>query len=306
MSELRVENLYTYPIKSCAGISLQYADVFERGLENDRYFMVTDSEGNFISQRTKPELALVEPDILDSDSHYIRMAVDAPNLGELMIDHEWHSGIPRELVRNYVHGKPVNGLRTADDADEWFSEYLNMPASLSAINTYDYRWINQRYYHEDATNAVAFADAFPFLLTSTASLDAFNRSMVEDLDAPAIPMNRFRPNVVVSGEGLEPYEEDYWRRVRIGQMVAYIVRPCKRCAIPYVDQDTAQSTGNKTVGRTLAATRRGRDTTKPDDDGKGVYFGQYLDHVYQEGLYISVDDEVVVLDGSKESNVQIR
>ena len=89
-------------------------------------------------------------------------------------------------------------------------------------------------------------------------------------------------------------------------MMAYVVRPCKRCAIPYVDQITGVQNANKTVGKALAMTRRGRDTTEPDDDGKGVFFAQYLTHGYWDGMYLREGDEVTILDRSLESNVELR
>jgi uncharacterized protein YcbX len=306
MSDIRVESLHTYPIKSCGGVRIQSPDITEYGLELDRFFMLTDRDGNFISQRTKPELALVQPDIWNSGPDFIDMEVTAPGLAPLILGHETHLVGVYDYAETYVHGKPVAAVRTTKEADDWFSEYLKTPVSLVAKDVAKPRHINDRYARYDSANQAAFADGFPMLLASQASLDEHNRQMAEQTGAGPIPMNRFRPNIVVSGENLEPYDEDYWRRIQIGKMIAYVVRPCKRCAIPYIDQITGQSTGNKAVGKTLATTRRGWDTTKPDDDGKGVFFAQNLAHVYEDGLWITQGQEVIVFDRSDEPNIRLR
>src|SRR3972149_8537368 len=105
------------------------------------------------------------------------------------------------------------------------------------------------------------------LLTSSASLNSLNQILTDELDVNPVPMNRFRPNIVVAGDDLEAFDEDYWRRIKIGEMFAYVVRPCKRCAIPYVDQSTGKKTG-KVVGKALAETRLGSDRTKPNDTSR--------------------------------------
>ncbi len=306
MSKIWVEGLYTYPIKSCAGTRMLTADINERGLVDDRTFMVTDIDGVFISQRTHPELALVRPEVTVSDADLLNMSVTAPGMETLRLSHEPSARHPVNFIETIIHGKAIGALRTTDEADAWFSEYLNMPTYLCASDPQSHRLINDRYWHHDSTNETAFADAFPMLLASRASLDAFNQSMAEQTGAEPIPMDRFRPNIVVRGEDLEAYDEDYWRRIQIGRMIAYVVRPCKRCAIPYVDQETGNPTGNKTVGKTLATMRRGKDTTKPDDNGKGVFFAQNLVHVYEEGLWLDEGDIVQIHDRSDSPNVDLR
>ena len=114
-------------------------------------------------------------------------------------------------------------------------------------------------------------------------------------------MNRFRPNIVVDGDGLAAYDEDHWIEVRIGAMTAFVVKACDRCAIPDVDQDTA-STG-KAVRRALT-TRRG--VNAHDETNTGVFFAQNLNHVPTPGLTIRVGDPVEVISRSAEPNVVLR
>lgn len=306
MNKLRVEALYTYPIKSCAGVNVVSPDVTEYGFDADRFFMAVDQDGNFISQRTRPNLALVQPDIWHSDPDFIDICVTAPGMEPLMLGHEIGLSGNDDRLDTYVHGNPVSAVITTQEADEWFSEYLGEPVRLVAKDTAAPRYIKDRYARSDTANMAAFADGFSMTLASQASLDELNRRMAEETGAEPIPMDRFRPNIVVNGEDLEPYDEDYWRRIQVGRMIAYVARPCKRCAIPYVDQRTGQSTGNKTVGKTLAKDRRGWDTTKPDDNGSGVFFAQNLNHVYEEGLWITEGQEVVILDRSADRNVTLR
>jgi uncharacterized protein YcbX len=122
---------------------------------------------------------------------------------------------------------------------------------------------------------VSFADGFPLLLISQASLDDLNAR----LDQP-VPMNRFRPNLVVSG--CEAFDEDRWQRIRIGTLEFDVAKPCSRCVMPSIDQATAQR--DPQINRVLASYRR--------RDGQ-VYFGQNL--LYPEYGSLAVGDTLEVL-----------
>ena len=317
MSEIKVEALYEYPIKSCAGVQRSVTQINERGLGLDRHFMLIDENYQMISQRTEPRLALVQPNILEADSDgNVLMEVSAPGVEPTEILHAPES-YSYAAVNAGLHGNKVSGLCVDDPAVEWFHSYLGRKVELIAVPSFplggysadgfsQFRQIKDRYQQVGASNVTGFADGFPMLMASRPSLDELNRTITGEIGGTAVSMNRFRPNIVVNGEGLEPYDEDYWRRIQVGEMMAYVVRPCKRCAIPYVDQKTGVQNANKTVGKALAMTRRGRDTTKPNDDGKGVFFAQYLTHGYWDGMYLREGDEVTILDRSLESNVELR
>jgi uncharacterized protein YcbX len=157
------------------------------------------------------------------------------------------------------------------------------------------RPVGGRYRREDASNVLGFADSQPLLLASERSLAALNALM----DTP-VPMNRFRPNIVVDGPELEAYDEDHWTHVRLGELRAYVVKGCDRCAIPDVDQETAMT--GKEVRRALVA-RRG--VNAHDISNKGVFFAQNLNHVFAPGTTVRVGDPVQVLECREAPNVFI-
>ncbi len=305
MSEVRVDSLFTYPIKSCGGTQLSEAAVTPIGLEYDRTFMLIDEAKNFISQRTEPRLAIVRPTIEEADQpDASTLNIAAPDMAEIrvpLVADPWDD----RIVLATLHGKAVTGLEVTEEADDWFSSYLGRNVKLITAADFTPRYINERYHQPGSFNEVGFADAFPMLLTTYASLEAVNTVLNEQLEEPAVPMDRFRPNIVLSGGNLEAFDEDYWRRIRIGEMIASVARPCKRCSIPYVDQATGEATG-KAVGKALAMIRSGTDKTKPGDKSKGVYFGQNLMHVYEEGLMVAEGDELTIERSSLERNVELR
>jgi uncharacterized protein len=294
MSAMTITGLNVYPVKSCAGVALARAHVTPRGLELDRDFMLVDDHDDFVSQRKVPELALVVPSIGDGT-----IALTAPGMGsiELALDVERDDD---RLVLATVHDKPVTGQLVGADLDEWFTDFLprykdNKRFRLLHVRDDAPRYVKERYRRDEASNQVGFADGNSMLLASEPSLAQLNGEMQEP-----VPMNRFRPNIVVDGEGLAPYDEDCWTQVNIGAMAAFVVKACDRCVIPDVDQDTAVT--GKAVRRALT-TRRGANAH--DESNKGVFFAQNLNHVYTPGLTIRVGDGVEVIERSAEPNVRL-
>lgn len=254
--------LNIYPIKSCKGISLQSAGLEERGLQYDRRWMIVDEQLRFVSQREMPRLALVSV-ALQSD----HLAVAAPGMNGLHIPH-----IPAEknVLTVTVWRDRVLALDLGEDAASWFSEYLGLSARLVFMPDTADRSAT-RAGHE---SQVSFVDAYPLLLISEASLDHLNQRLEEPL-----PMNRFRPNLVVGG--CEPYAEDTWGQIMIGSAKMHVVKPCDRCVTTTVDQST---------GRKGTEPLRALRTYRKHESG--VMFGQNLIH---EGKgMLSVGDEVRV------------
>jgi uncharacterized protein YcbX len=239
-----------YPIKSARGISVKTSQLVERGLRFDRRWMVVGTDGQFITQRQQPRLALIAPRIeLD------RMIVSAPGMEDL--------GLPLEMdgpgvlpVR--VWDDDVQAVPAGAEARQWFSEFLGISCQPVYMPEDSIRPVDPDY----ALNRdqVSFADAFPALLISQASLDDLNSRL-----AAPVPMNRFRPNLVVTG--CAPYAEDAWRKIRIGEVIFHLVKPCARCATTTVDQATGMM--GKEPLATLAQYRK--------QNGK-VLFGQNLLH----------------------------
>jgi uncharacterized protein YcbX len=245
-----VSALWVYPVKSCAGIPLERAEVTDTGLAHDRELMVVDADGSFLSQRSEPRLALVRP-TLSSDGV---LRLEAPGVEPLQLELE-AEGDRREVE---VWGDRVSAVSLGAVAERWFSSWLGRPCTLVRMPPDTVRPVDVD--HAGPGHRVGFADGYPFLLLSEGSLDELNRR----LEIP-LPMDRFRPNVVV--DGCPPHAEDRWRRLRIGEVELRVVKPCSRCSITTVDQATG-ARGPEPLA-TLAGYRRW---------GGKVLFGQNLVH----------------------------
>ena len=245
-----LSGLYVYPIKSCAGISLQCADLCATGLRYDRRWMLVDETGEFMSQRAHPRMALISVRFAPE-----RMIISAPDMDELEVPLYPKAG---DSIDVRVWGDTNRGALVSEEADRWFGEYLEFPCRLVYKPDDDPRLVDSSF--AESGDQVSFADGFAFLLISEASLEDLN-SRLED----PLPMNRFRPNFVVRGCG--PYAEDGWRLLRIGSVPFRVAEQCPRCAITTVDQRTG-ARGNEPL-RTLATYRKSE---------LGTVFGRNLIH----------------------------
>lgn len=248
MGEIKLSGIYIYPIKSAAGISLNTAQVETRGFQYDRNWMLVDETGKFLTQRHFPRMALISVR-LDKD----QLVVKTPNRESLSIpiniDSDHH-------IEVQVWNDVCDAIPLGEEISQWFSEFLEISCQLVYMPESLFRPVNPHYATDN--DQVSFADGFPFLLISEASLEDLNQR----LDEP-VPMNRFRPNLVVSG--CEAFAEDSWRSIRIGSIIFRVVKPCDRCAITTVDQ--ALGIRGKEPLLTLAKYRR--------SNGK-ILFGQNL------------------------------
>jgi uncharacterized protein len=260
-----LSGLYVYPIKSASGIPLEASDVDGRGLRHDRRWMLVDESDRFISQREVPRMALIRVQ-LERDG----LVVDAPGMPSLEVPLQPPAG---RLMLARAWDNLVETLPVGADTDRWFSEFLGASCKLVCLPEESVRPVDPAYGRSG--DRVGLADGFPFLLISEASLADLNAR----LERP-VPMNRFRPNLVV--RGCEPFAEDGWRLVRIGRITFRVVKPCARCAITTVDPRTA-ATGKEPL-RTLARFRR---------FGTKVLFGQNLIHDKKGSLRTGDPIEVV-------------
>src|SRR5208283_5046615 len=210
-----------YPIKSTKGISLQSALVERRGIQFDRRWMVVDETGMFLSQRDHPRLALVSTTI-ESDC----LRVIAAGMLPLELPKRPK---PEEIVQVQVHDDITKGVSAGEEARKWFSNFLGVPCRVVFMPEEILRPVDPDYAGEG--DIVSFADAFPLLLISESSLDDLNSRL-----AVPVPMNRFRPNIVISGCGA--FDEDKWKRIRVGDTVFHVMKPCARCTTTTVDQTT--------------------------------------------------------------------
>ena len=218
---MTISEINIYPIKSAKGIALQTALVERRGFQFDRRWMVVDDAGVFMSQREFPRLALISVE-LNSD----RLSVNAPGMGTLSILFQQRNG---DSIRVQVWDDIVQAVSVGEAARKWFGEFLGVACQAVFMPEDSVRPVNPKY----AVNKdiVSFADAFPLLLISESSLGDLNARLTKP-----VPMNRFRPSIVV--RECEAFAEDRWKRIRLGEVVLHIVKPCSRCVTTTVDQAT--------------------------------------------------------------------
>jgi MOSC domain-containing protein len=264
-SAIRVTGLFVYPIKSCGGTALQQAKLGARGIEHDREFMLVGPDHWFLTQRELPRLTLIHPTLQDGC-----LQLDAPGLPSFQL-------APRECGDRYevtVWRDTLTAIDQGNAVSEWFSTFLSTDVRLVRMPSDVVRRIDPAYAPR-STDQVGFADGYPALLISEESLADLNGRLAEPL-----PMNRFRPNIVVRGTG-DPYAEDTWATIRVGPVPFDVVKACARCAITTTDQVTATRGPEPLV--TLATYRR---------VPRGVLFGQNLVHA-AEGV-ISIGDALTV------------
>jgi len=269
ISSLHLSELWIYPVKSLAGIRLTSAELSDRGLRHDRRWMLTDKTGTFLTQRELPELALIDVSLTSTGLEIQHRTRPFPALA---VPFEPRSGEP---VATAVFGSPVQTQRVADEANDWFSTLLARPLQLVFQPEASYRPIDPDYALRPG-DRTSLADGYPFLLAGQSSLDDFNTY----LDQP-VPMNRFRPNLVV--RGASAYDEDQWSEFRVGDLTFFAVKPCARCAIPGIDQANAQRSPE--VVRALTTHRR---------RGTKTLFGQNLIATQTSGT-LRVGDAVEVI-----------
>lgn len=266
---MQVSELWIYPIKSCRGIPVERFELDDRGPVRDRRFMLVDSSNEFITARTHHRLVLVSVEI-DGDE----LVVEAPGVGASRFHAEMReSGDAEECV--IWHDRV---LLTNSHVNDFFSSFLGEAVRLMYMPTTSMRVVDRVYSAE--SRLVSLADAFPMLLIGQGSLDHLNeRLTAQGLDA--VPMRRFRPNVVVSGT--QAHEEDGWQTIQIGTGEYDVVKPCSRCVLTTVDPDTGVM--GKEPLRTLSQYRK---------RGSNVYFGQNV--IHQSSGPIRIGDAVTVVD----------
>jgi uncharacterized protein len=248
---LRLSQVTLYPIKSARGISASTWPVDEFGLAHDRRWMVVDSHGRLVSQRTHPRLALVCPTV-----HADRLTLDAPGTAPLDLALRPTGSV---TVKATVWDDTCDAVWLGPRPAKWFSDVLGSPCELVYMPEATVRPADPAYAPDGVR--VGFADAFPFLLISEESLADLNARLAQPL-----PMNRFRPNLVIAGG--EPYAEDRLERFEAGGIAFHVVKSCDRCVVTTTDQETTER-GVEPL-RTLATYRK--------VDGK-VMFGQNVVHL---------------------------
>ncbi len=239
-----VAAVFVHPIKSCGAVAVDGSLLIETGLELDRAWMVVDAQGAMLTQRVLPRLALVQPTLRSSD-----MVLRAPGMLALHI----RLDTVEKPTRAQVWDDIVKAYDMGDLAAQWFSDFLGVQARLVRFDPEEKRLADARWTGDIAAET-AFADGFPLLVTSSASLDGLNARLAAR-GVAAVTMQRFRPNIVLGG--LQAHDEDHLHEITIttdqGPVVLRLVKPCPRCSIPDVDPLTAETA--HAVGDTLAGYR---------------------------------------------------
>jgi uncharacterized protein YcbX len=250
MISIKLSGLFVYPVKSLAGISVTRWPVVETGLKYDRKWMIVDESGQFLSQRKVANLVLIKTSLTESE-----LILSAPAMKDLVLPLESEEG---DLVPVTIWHDSGVARTVSFEADQWLSRFLHIDCRLVRQPDEEIRKVNPAY--GEPSDRVAYSDGFPFLLISENSLASLNEAM-----RLALPMSRFRPNLVVSG--CAAYAEDAWREIGVGPIGFRLPKPCSRCVVPTIDQETA-AMGKEPLA-TLNRTRKWQNK---------VYFGQNALH----------------------------
>ena len=263
---ITLSSLIYYPIKACRGHEVEAWNVGRMGLDLDRRLMIVTPDGEFLTQRQISKLALINPVRKDSI-----LTLSAPNMDSLQL-----------AIRTSGHSWPVNiwkskGVQAIDqgeEAVEWLSDFLDTSVRLVHIADGYKRLVNQEY-AVNADDHTGFADGYPILIISEESLQDLNSR----LETP-VPMNRFRPSIVV--KGCEPYAEDTWNRIQLGDVKLAIVKPCARCEVTTIDKETLER--RKEPLKTLGKYRK---------HALGAIFGQNVIPLSEGRLQLGMDVKIL-------------
>lgn len=241
---MHVAELRLYPIKSCRGLPTDAATLKTRGFAGDRRAMIVKPDGMFLTQRMHPRLAQI-------------IATRAPGLALQLGADQFAAAFSTDRMQVQVWGDTVSAVIATDDVNDRLSAFLETPVCLVQMDDASARPTDPQF---GGAGEVSFADAFPYLITTTASLEALSETAGE-----AIPMERFRPNIVIKTN--TPWIEDDWTVLTIGDQVFDIVKPCTRCVVTTLDQTTGEQVGQSTM-QALIRTR-----ARSGPWGQGVLFG---------------------------------
>lgn len=249
MNTYTLSHLYIYPVKSLGGIALSTAKIEARGLEHDRRWLLIDQENQFLTQRNRPQMALINV-LLENDS-LVFFHQQQPEDRLVVGLHQFE----KEVLEVGIWDDTCKANPVGTAADEWFSTKLDIACRLVRMADNEQRLVDSRYAPNGET--VSFADGYPFLIIGQTTLDYLN-SKLEN----SVGMDRFRPNFVFLG-GL-PHEEDEWKNFSINEVGFAGVKPCARCIMTTVNPEKGEIDSKEPL-KTLASYRKRENK---------IYFGQ--------------------------------
>jgi uncharacterized protein YcbX len=245
----RLDGIFVYPVKSCRGIARESTRVDATGLAGDRHWMLVRPNGRFVTQRELPRMALIDTQLDEGG-----LTLSAPGRPAMRVGSE-AGHVARSVTVWKFSG---SGIDCGDEAAAWCTEYLETPLRLVRFDPAQPRVCSPEW-TPGATAVTEFSDGFPMLVISRASLAELNSRLPK-----ALPMERFRPNLVI--EGVDAYDEDRIHELRSGELAIRLVKACTRCSITTTDQQRGAVDGVEPLA-TLKTYRHDRGL-------KGVIFGQ--------------------------------
>lgn len=265
MAAITLSALSIYPLKSGKAIQLEASDVAEMGLAFDRRFVITDMQGQFVTGRTQPKISLIQVELASQG-----VILSAPNMSPIALK---YSELSNDYSEIKVWDSQIQGQHCSAEINQWLSEYLAIDCRLYYFGEKSSRKV------KPFDKAVGFADGYPVLLISQASLDELNRTTYHHID-----MAQFRTNLVVTG--CEPFAEDSWKRIKIGDAEFELVKPCERCVFTTLKPGSTEYDAEREPLKSLSLFRK---------DGAGrIDFGQNL--ISHNDANIQLGDKVEVLE----------
>jgi uncharacterized protein len=243
---LTIHSLHVYPVKSCRGINLQTAELVDTGFKYDRHWMLVDEQGHFLSQRQLPQMAGISCTLSDEN-----LIVTAENEEPLTVPLEQ---LPAGFKPVKIWNDECKAAIVSTQASAWFSKILGQSCELVYLPDSEKRQVDPRY--AEPGKIVGFADGFPLLIVSLASIDVLNQKLEQK-----VSIDRFRPNIVI--DGCPAHAEDDWHKIAIDDIEIQLAKPCSRCVIPSIDQYSSEK--HPTILKALASYRRSENK---------IFFGQ--------------------------------
>ncbi len=276
---LQLSEIYIYPIKSLGGIRLEKANITTRGLENDRRFMLVDENGRFLSQREHPQLAIFQPAI-EGDYLIITNKKTEQSLKVNLSPNSTSSSLSVTIWDD-----TTTAIEVSQEASEWFTQALGISARLVYMHEESQRKTEPEY-SLIGDEITSFSDGYPILIVGESSLKDLNNRLTVPVN-----INRFRPNFVFSNG--EPFEEDAWHEFTVGDVRFFGVKPCARCIMTTINQETGEKSGREPL-LTLNKFRKA---------GNKILFGQNV-LISQLGS-VSVGDKIEVKSRKKLDKFEI-
>ncbi|TMW68410.1 hypothetical protein Poli38472_005878 [Pythium oligandrum] len=283
IKQMKIRDIYIYPIKSCRGIRVKHAHATAKGFRNDRTWMFCDTKGKFISMRRYPKMALIAP-VLDDHENPTVITLTAKGMPDLRVPILHEGKGPEKTVT--VWKSDLIAIDQGDAAANWINKFLD-----DVRGDQEFRFVRVKESFRRPTNPkyapdheTAFADAYPYLLVVHASVDSVNEHLKDKIE-----IERFRANLVVTGA--PPFADEAWNCLTIGGLRFRNVKPCDRCAVPCVDPHTGQTSSEPR--KSMVSYRNGETLGFRDGTRQTYYFGSNL--VAEELGQVSVGAPVRVL-----------